>query len=102
MYLGKTDKEIISSLKGRISKVLSIATQLEVDIRTSLEDLYSVLDEIILWDKKMTKRKINSFKKQMKHASSAFQETNKKYVKEHIMPLVDKMIEREWVVSEDE
>ena len=102
MYLSKTDKELISSLKGRISKVLSISSQLEVTVRTSLEDLYAILDEVILWNKKMTKRKSNSFKKRIKEVTEVFNHTSKKYVKEHIMPLVNKIVDKEWEAGTNE
>lgn len=97
MFLSPTDREIMSNLKGRVSKILSGSRKLYPDEKESLEQLFERIDNIILWDKKITKAKERVFKKNLKMCRTPLELSKKPYVHKHILPLLNKILEQEWV-----
>ena len=93
----RTTKEIISVLKGRISKALNIPRKLTSEELIALGRIYDVIDSIILWDKEFTKNKATRFKKVIKEYSSFIKNSKKEYIKKHINPVIDTIVEQEWV-----
>ena len=100
MFANKRTRELISSLKGRISKVLSYSKKLSEDERLILGGIYNSIDEIILWNKKLTKNKATRFKNILKEYTNLIQDSNKVYIQKHITPMLKKVIEQEWVSNE--
>ena len=96
MFLSQTDREILSSLKGRTSKLLSGNIDLSVKDEKVIKKTFSVIDEIILWNKKLTKTKSLYFKKALTDCKNNLESSDKKYIKEHIVPLLGKVINQEW------
>lgn len=97
MFLSPTDKEIMSNLKGRVSKLLSGSRKLFPEEKEPLEQLFERIDSIILWDKKITKAKERAFKKNLKMCKDPLEFSKKPYVHNHIIPLLNKLIEQEWI-----
>lgn len=96
MFLSQTDREILSSLKGRASKLLSGIRKISSKDRKAVERAYCVIDEIILWDKKLTKTKSSYFKKELIKCKDELETSDKKYIQEHVVPLLGKVINQEW------
>ena len=96
MFLSQTDREILSNLKGRISKLLSGVKSLSVEEKVIAERAYRVIDEIILWNKQATKAKCTYFKKALSSCKEGLELSEKKYIKNHIVPLLSKILNREW------
>ena len=96
MFSNATDREIVSSLKGRISKVLSGSFKLQPEEKESLEQLFVRIDNIILWDKKLTKTKSATFKKSLRMCRPALEFSKKPYIQKHILPLLNRVLEQEW------
>ena len=57
MFANRRTHEMISNLKGRISKILTYSKKLSEDEKIVLSGIYNSIDEIILWNKKLTKNK---------------------------------------------
>ena len=58
------------------------------------------IDEIILWDKKLTKNKATRFKNVLAEYANLIEDSNKAYIKKHITPILKKVVEQEWVEHE--
>ena len=97
MFSNKTMREMINNLKGRISKMLTISRNLSEDELISLQGVCQTIDDIILWDKTLTKNKAGRFKSTLRGYSSLMKSTNKPYIKKHIIPVIDKVVSQEWV-----
>lgn len=97
MFANKRTKEMISSLKGRISKALTFSKKLSEDEKLVLDGIYNSIDEIILWDKKLTKNKATRFKNVLREYANLIEDSNKTYIKKHITPILKKVVEQEWV-----
>ena len=100
MFANKRTKEMISSLKGRISKALTFAKKLSEDEKLILDGIYNSIDEIILWDKKLTKNKATRFKNVLREYANLIEDSNKAYIKKHITPILKKVLDQEWVANE--
>ena len=94
----KRVKEMISNLKGRISKALTFAKKLSEDERLVLGGIYNSIDEIILWDRKFTKSRTSIFKKSLAKYANLIEDSDKSYIKKHITPILKKVVEQEWEV----
>lgn len=93
----RATKETISTLKGRISKVFSVSRVLTDEEYIALGRIYDVIDSIILWDKKLTKNKASRFKKVIREYSYLIKNSKKDYIRKHINPVIETIIEQEWV-----
>ena len=100
MFANKRTKEMISNLKGRISKALTFAKKLSEDEKLVLDGIYNSIDEIILWDKKLTKNKATRFKNVLREYANLIEDSDKTYIKKHITPILKKVLEQEWVINE--
>ena len=92
--------EMISNLKGRISKVLSYAKKLSEEEKIILGGIYNSIDEIILWDKKLTKNKATRFKNTLREYTNLIEDSNKTYIQKHITPMLKRVVEQEWVTND--
>ena len=92
-------REMISNLKGRISKALNFSRKLSHEEKLILDGVYNSIDEIILWNKKLTKSKVTYFKKVLKEYTNLIADSNKTYIQKHIIPVLKKVIEQEWVIE---
>ena len=92
--LSKTNKELISSLKGRISKVLNIKNTLLLEERSGLEGIYNAIDELILSKKEDSD--IVTFTEELALHSKFLKDTEKSYIKEHIIPIINKVSNKGW------
>ena len=90
----KENNVLISNLKGRVSKVLGTRVKLTSDERSGLEGIYEAIDSLIL--SKKDNSAVETFKKQLKVHAKFIQETSKSYIKEHIIPLINKVGTRKW------
>lgn len=97
MLSGKAIREMISTLKGRISKVLARTKEIPPAEIYCLHEVFNTIDDIILCsDKKLTTTKVKKFKKSLKDSLFLIQDTNKTYIKKHIVPTLESVIEEEW------
>ena len=97
MFSNKTVGETISNLKGRISKILTVSRNLAEEEIIALGGIYDTIDDIILWNKTLTKNKASRFKKTIREYSALIKNSKKEYIKKHINPIIKKIIEQEWV-----
>ena len=95
--MNKKTQELISNLKGRISKILTFSKRLTDSEKIVLDGVYTSIDEIILWNKKLTKNKVTRFKGILREYLKLLDDSNKVYVKKHISPILEKMVEGEWI-----
>ena len=96
MFLSNTDKELISKLKGRLSKVLGVQLKqkLTKDEIQCLENIYDVIDKVIIGHEKYAKDE--EAKKDLSNLLLVLENTKRKYLKEHIIPLVNKVATKKW------
>ena len=85
---------LISSLKGRVSKLLGARITLPIEEISSLEEIYYAIDDLILSNKKVDD--FNRFKKDLTIYSKILKSSKKHYIKEHILPLINKISTRKW------
>ena len=97
MFSSKTTGEMISSLKGRISKILTMSSILTEDELIALNGIYNTIDSIILWNRTLTKYRATKFKKTLKEYSSLIKNSKREYIRKHINPMIKKIVEVEWV-----
>lgn len=97
MFVNNRTQEMISNLKGRISKALTFSKKLSEEEKLILGGIYNSIDEIILWDKKLTKNKATRFKNILKEYVNLIEDSDKLYIKKHITPILKKVLEQEWV-----
>ena len=100
MFSSKTVRELIFNLKGRISKILTISSSLSDEEVIALGGIYDTIDDIILWNKKLTKYRATKFKKTIKGYSSLIKNSKREYIKKHINPIIKNIVEQEWVRKE--
>ena len=100
MFANERTREMISNLKGRISKALTFSKKLSEDEKLILDGIYNSIDEIILWDKKLTKNKATRFKNVLREYTHLIEDSNKVYIQKHITPILKKVVEEEWVPNE--
>lgn len=100
MFASKTTGEMINNLKGRISKALTFTRDLPKEEKLSLEGIYNTIDSVILWNKELTKNKVTRFKTTLKGYAAFIRTSKKMYVIKHIVPMLDNVIEQEWIKNE--
>ena len=97
MLSGKAIREMVSTLKGRISKVLARTKEIPPAEIYCLHEVFNTIDDIILCgNKKLTTNKVKKFKKSLKESLFLIQDTDKTYIKKHIVPTLESVIEEEW------
>ena len=96
MFLNQTDFEMLSSLKGRTSKLLSGAKRVTIEEKVEVERLFNIIDEMILWNRKLSKTKEGYFKSALKTCKNKLSNSKKPYIQENIVPLLGHIIEQEW------
>lgn len=97
MFANKMTREMMNNLKGRVSKVLNLARKLSEEEKISLEGIYTTIDDIILWNKKLTKNKATRFKKTLKGYVEVLNLSSKAYIRKHIVPMAITIVDQEWV-----
>ena len=90
----KSNNELISSLKGRISKVLSSKSKLEHEEVSGLEGIYNAIDTFIVSEKDAVDT--HEFKEDLILFAKFLKGTKRSYIKEHIIPLVNKISIKQW------
>lgn len=85
---------LISNLKGRISKVLCTKVSLPLEEVSGLEGIYNAIDALILSKKEDTD--YLNFSEELIMHSKFLIGTKKRYIKEHIIPLISKVSTRRW------
>ena len=90
------DKKVISTLKGRISKVLSNTSVLNESERVELEAVFQEIDDLILYKGLSQKSVREKFQKRLQDAASALKKSKKSYLKNHIIPLIHKISSGNW------
>ena len=94
MFLSELDKELISKLKGRLSKALNVKTKLSKEDRTQLETVYEAIDKAILGSEDF--ENAEAFQGLMAKYSADLKVSRKKFIKEHIIPLMNKIATKKW------
>lgn len=92
--LSNTDRELISSLKGRVSKILNIRSTLTVEEVGGLECLYNAIDELFLSKKESSD--FTNFKEELSLSMKFIKDSKREYIREHIIPLVNKIGTKKW------
>ena len=92
--LSNTDKALISSLKGRVSKILNVRSTLTEEEVGGLECLYSAIDELFLSKKENSD--FATFKEELLLSLRFIKDSKREYIKEHIVPLVNKIGIKKW------
>ena len=100
MLSNKAIRKLISNLKGRISKVLTWTKELQGKEIFYLGELFNTLDDIIVYDKEFTENKVLDFKSNLRDSLNIIKGSDKPYVKKHIVPMVKKVVDQEWVKNE--
>lgn len=98
MFLSDTDKELISKLKGRLSKALNVQNKLNKEEKLCMEGIYETLDKAILNSKKF--KSDSDFTNTVVKYTEGLKDTKRKYIKEHIIPLANKIATKKWGVDE--
>ena len=96
MFLNELERTFISNLKGRVSKILGIASRLKKAEKEGLVEIYLAIDKLILYKGEEAEKAKSNFKEAMKGITPVLEDTNKRYVKEHILPLVNKLGTSNW------
>lgn len=96
MLSHKAVRELMNILKGRISKVLSRTKEVPPAEIYCLHEVFNTIDSIILSNKKLTTSKIKKYKKSLKESLFLIQDSEKTYIKKHIVPTLESVIEEEW------
>ena len=97
MLSGKAIREMINTLKGRISKVLARTKEIPPAEIYCLHEVFNTIDDIILCDKGLTTAKVEKFKKSLKDSLFLIQDTERMYIKKHIVPTLETVIKEEWI-----
>ena len=92
--LSKSNSELINSLKGRVSKILNVKNTLKLEERSGLEGIYPAIDELILSKKEDSD--ILTFRDELALHSKFLRGTKKAYIKEHIIPIINKVSNKGW------
>lgn len=100
MFLNDTDKELISKLKGRLSKVLGVQLKqkLTKEEVLCLENVYDVIDKVITGHTKYNDAEVAQ--KDLTSLSSTLKGSKRKYIREHIIPLINKVATKRWGTDE--
>lgn len=99
MLSNKAMRELMSILKGRISKVLARTKEVPPAEIYCLHEVFNTIDSIILNNnKKLTASKVKKFKKSLKNSLFLIQDSEKTYIRKHIVPTLESIIEEEWAL----
>ena len=101
MLTNRRAREMISNLKGRVSKALTFSKKLTENEKIILDGIYNSIDEIILWNKRLTKNKATYFKNVLAEYANLIEDSNKVYIKKHITPILKKVIGEEWLIANE-
>ena len=96
MLSNKAIREMINTLKGRISKVLTRTKEMPPTEVYSLNEVFNTIDNIILSNSKLTETKVKKFKNSLRSSLFNIQNSERTYIKKHIVPTVESVIEEEW------
>ena len=96
MMSGKAIREIFSTLKGRISKVLARTKEIPPAEIYCLHEVFNTIDDIILCKNELTTTKVKKFKKTLKDSLFLIQDTERTYIKKHIVPTLEIVIKEDW------
>ena len=97
MLLSDSDKELISKLKGRLSKALNVQNKLNRDEKTCMEGIYEALDSAILGGKF---KENTEFTNVISKYTERLKNTKRRFIKEHIVPLATKIATKKWGTNE--
>lgn len=90
-------RELLSNLKGRISKALTWTRELQGKEVFYLSEVFRTVDDIILYDKELSENKVAYFKNNLRDYSAIIKDSKQPYIKKHIVPMIDNIIEKEWI-----
>lgn len=93
VLLTKLEKTIILNLKGRISKILNVPSKLKKEEKDKLEFVFHAIDKLLLSKDENEK---DSFQRLLQEVASSLEKSTKRYIKEHIVPLMNKISTNEW------
>ena len=96
MLSNKAIREMINTLKGRISKVLTRTKEMPPTEVYSLNEVFNTIDNIILSNSKLTETKVKKFKNSLRSSLFNIQNSERTYIKKHIVPTLESVIEEEW------
>lgn len=92
--LSDSNRALISSLKGRVSKVLNIRNALTVEEVGGLEGIYNAIDTLFLSKKDASD--LLDFKEELQLSLRFIKDSKREYIKEHIIPVVNKISTKKW------
>ena len=96
VFLSKLEKTFVLNLKGRISKVLGCSFKLKKEERDNLEGVYFAIDDLLLYRGTQIKNAHVMFQRALQGAIPVLGKTEKKYIREHILPLINKINTNKW------
>lgn len=96
MTFSQINREILSNLKGRISKLLSGTRKVTMEEKVTSEKLLSTIDEIFLWDKSVSSTKCDRYRNALSYYKEELEKSDKKYIKNHILPMLSKILGQKW------
>lgn len=96
MSLTNLERVFILNLKGRVSKALNTPSGLKDEEKNHLEGVFNAIDKLLLYKGSTFKKAKESFKNTLSKSVKSLGKTNKKYVKDHILPLINKISIDKW------
>lgn len=90
------NKKLILTLKGRVSKALSDAYTLNEVERVELEAIFQNIDSLLLHKDTPIDLLKEKFQKRLQSTSKVLSKSKKRYIKEHIIPMVNKISTEDW------
>ena len=96
VFLSELEKTFVLNLKGRISKVLGHSFKLKKEEKNSLEEVCSAIDDLILYRGTQIKNSYVVFQETLQKTIPVLSRTEKKYIREHILPLINKISTNKW------
>ena len=94
LFLSSADRLFISDLKSKLSRVLTFKKRLEKVEQVDLEEIYKLTDYLIT--KGDNAEGVEIFKDSMSIYAERSKMYEKPYVKEQIVPLIQKACNRNW------
>lgn len=96
MLLTKLEKTIILNLKGRISKILNVSSRIKKEEKAHLETAFHAIDKLLLSVEKDVEAAKVSFQELLQEIIPSLNKSSKRYIKEHIVPLMNKISTNQW------
>lgn len=96
MLSGTTARELLTSLKGRIAKALTVYRRLPLEEANALEGVCFAIDDFLLFSRNAPKRRVSRFKSLSQFYRPVIEKSENQYVKEHIVPVLQKVSDEEW------